>query len=33
MLFDEVPLNISLPIYMPNRNIEFIIKVLETKPN
>ena len=32
ILFDPVALNFSLPIYNPARNIEFIVKVYETKP-
>ena len=31
--FEPVSLFFSLPIYTPARNIEFTIKVMETKPN
>lgn len=33
ILFDQNPLNFYLPLYNPTRNIEFSLKVLETKPN
>lgn len=33
ILFDQHPLNFYLPLYTPTRNIEFTVKVLETKLN
>ena len=33
ILFESVPLSFTLPSYTPARNIEFTVKVLESKPN
>ena len=33
ILFEPVSLNFSLPLYTPARNIEFTVKVFQTKPN
>lgn len=33
IIFDQNALNFYLPLYNPTRNIEFSLKVLETKPN
>ena len=32
IIFDKTILNFYLPLYSPARNIEFTVKVLETKP-
>ncbi len=33
ILFDQTSLSFYLPLFSPTRNIEFTLKVLETKPN
>lgn len=33
IVFEPVGLNFYLPIFTPSRNIEFTVKVYETKPN
>ena len=33
ILFDRTVLNFYLPLYSPARNIEFTVKVLESRPN
>ena len=33
IIFEKTILNFYLPLYSPTRNIEFTLKILETKPN
>lgn len=33
IVFESTILNFTLPVFSPTRNIEFTVKVLETRPN